>query len=139
MKLSISLFFSFLIAIVFSLNSLALSESKVLTPKEERHVVTLLNNFCGDAWCEGIYDIEFKTIVFNDKNHFYIIAAATTADASDELTAVSISFECEIKNPSIILDTVKSRDEEALFLAETRLFETVTQCIDTALYSKFNP
>lgn len=107
-----------------------------VTSAEEIQVLTLLNNFCGDAWCEGSYDIEFRSIKYNQANNFYILAAATTVDTTDESTSQSIGFKCDIQDPNLILDTLTASTGESLYHAERRLFAVITDCIDTALYTK---
>ena len=110
--------------------------TNAITEIEEKKVLLLLNNFCGDAWCEGTYDIQFKSIQFDPSDKAYVLAAATTADSSDESTATSIPFHCEIADAQIIVDTLKSAGDEELYQAERRLFQIISGCIDTALYVK---
>ncbi len=110
--------------------------TNAISPVEEKKVLLLLNNFCGDTWCEGAYDIQFKSIQFDPSHKAYILAAATTADSSDESTVTSIPFNCEIVDAQIILDTLQTTDGEKLYQAERQLFQIISSCIDTALYIK---
>lgn len=110
--------------------------TNTITEIEEKKVLLLLNNFCGDAWCEGTYDIQFKSIQFDPYHKAYVLAAATTADSSDESTATAIPFHCEIADAQIIVDTLQSADGDELYQAERRLFQIISSCIDTALYGK---
>ncbi len=112
------------------------AQANAISQTEEKKVLLLLNNFCGDAWCEGAYDIHFKSIQFNSSHKAYVLAAATTADSSDESTASSIPFHCEIPDAQIFLDTLHTSHGEQLYEAERRLFEIISNCIDTALYIK---
>ena len=122
--------------------------AKSITTQEENTVLTLLNNFCGDSWCEGDYDILFNQIQFTPNDEIFILASATPMSANLDVNSDSnsnsdldnktnpVSLYCQISEPSIIMDTLTIKDKEQLSEAEQRLYNVVSDCIDTALYSK---
>lgn len=103
---------------------------------EENKVLLLLNNFCGDSWCEGAYEIDFKAIEFTPTNEIYILAAATPADSQYDTKNNAVVLHCQVSEPSVITDTLNAEENEQKYEAEQRLYEVVSDCIDTALYSK---
>ena len=83
-------FFLFLIS-SFIIQSLQADVSAdAISAKEEKKVLTLLNNFCGDSWCEGAYDIHFKKIEFTVYNEIYILAAATPIDGHYDIKDIQL-------------------------------------------------
>ena len=95
----------------------------------------MLNNFCGDAWCEGAYDIQFNSIQLNHSASVFVLAAATTADPSDESTANSIPFQCHMDD-SLIENVIQAQDSEALYQSQSELFNAISDCIAAALYRR---
>ena len=110
--------------------------AEAITTSEESKVLTLLNNFCGDSWCEGAYDIHFKAIEFTTDQEIFILASAVPMDSNFDSKTNSVSLHCLIAEPSIIMDTLTKKENEQLYEAEQRLYDVVSECIDTALYSK---
>ena len=110
--------------------------AEAITTSEESKVLTLLNNFCGDSWCEGSYDIHFKAIEFTTDQEIFILASAIPMDSNFESKTNSVSLHCLIAEPSIIMDTLTKKENEQLHEAEQRLYDVVSECIDTELYSK---
>ena len=129
--------FLILISSLFIIQTLqAKVRTESITAKQETKVLMLLNNFCGDSWCEGSYDIHFKAIEFTPNDEIYILASATPMDSNYDSKTSSVALHCQIVEPSIIMDTLTAKENEQLYEAEQRLYEAVSDCIDSALYSK---
>ena len=128
------LFFISSLVVIQSLHAAISAEA--ISAKEEVKVLTLLNNFCGDSWCEGAYDIHFKAIEFTPYNEIYILAAVTPMDSHYDTKNNSVALHCQVFDHSVITDTLTTTENDQRYEAEQRLYEVVSECIDTALYSK---
>ncbi len=132
---------SFILSLMtcFALNAAARTEDspQSISAAEELQVITLLNNFCGDSWCEGDYEIDFKSVKFSDPHQIIIEAAATSASSGNSANVTNpIPLNCQIEEPAVILDTLRLNNPEETYLAEQRLYVAVSVCIDSALYAK---
>ncbi len=131
----ISRFFLTLILVSFGFNSFAARFQLTLTPEQQDHIVGQLNDFCGDAWCEGEYDLTFTSVQYQQigKVGFYAINLIAK-DGFQELNAKKINVICEIHDVALIQRIVYNHAHGISDDSESDLFSHVDHCLGEKLY-----
>lgn len=119
-------------SIVFSNSILANPQESALSEAQEQFVVADLNDICGDAWCEGEYNINFTSITmwpFEGRN-VHVLNFVAYNSWEDSPSPVFVS--CEIQH-TIIAKIIASTTPEDMFLVRDELYLNVDACINEKL------
>lgn len=108
-----------------------------LTPQQEKVVLDSLNDACGDAWCEGEFNLEFISVKFQNKNGYENYVISLVAQNTYDKDSAKISVSCEIKNVQLIQDLVTT-DIGHLGHIEAELSEDINSCLDEKLLPKIS-
>ncbi len=113
----------------------AAASAQNLNVEDEKLIVDILNDICGDTWCEGPVEIDFKSVNYNDSRAGYVIRVSTLKDASNDLAQSVINFECTINDSSVIENLTSSKDlfDDKSVEARTKLMQQIDLCIDQKL------
>lgn len=130
MKLSkISLLLS---SFFFSCVLLAQPAESTLSEGQEQFVISDLNDICGDAWCEGEYNINFTSITMWPIEARNVHVLNLVAYNSYEVNPVPVFVTCEIQH-TIIERIAASTTPEDIFSVRDELYQDVDTCINSKL------
>ena len=128
------LVFGFLI--IMGIQVSAAVYTPVLTETQEKIILNRLNDFCGDSWCEGEFNLTFSSVQYHKQDNldFYVIhfAAENSYVPNQPLNFVF----CQINEIELIQKIVTSDDLHSRVEGEYELYNQVNSCISEKLTSK---
>jgi hypothetical protein len=115
-----------LIAVITISSLFAQSAMAFLTPYQADEIIQVMNNVCGDTWCEGDYEFDFKTINCSAATQTCEIQLAvidpTAAPVNGSLVPVAEEI-CNLENVKRYYDIV-ARGE-----LRSHVYEQLNGCI----------
>lgn len=134
-----SVFFLVLLVLFITHSAFAKKVNAAFNHHDQKVILDYLNDACADAWCEGPVQISFKSVVFDVRTNSYIIFAKTIKEQGEDTSPEPISFNCVVKEASII-DQLKSSIDDQFTpessKAREKLFTVISTCIDEKVLSK---
>lgn len=109
-----------------------------LTAQQQQSILDNLNNICGDAWCEGEYELNFVSIRFREERGVpqYVLSIVAHDSYMDRNQAPRINFECVVKDVQVIQEMVNPNAIHPMSYLEHKLYQNVDDCVLDNLYKK---
>ncbi len=130
--------FKITLIIILSLVTLQVSaQSLQLNQLQQDLILSDLNNICGDTWCEGEYDLNFKAIYPQAAESKNIYVIEFLAKNTYENEAPTQQVNCEIEETALIQKIAANLNQPHISEdLQTQLYQKIDACIYEHLYSK---
>lgn len=126
--------FSFLVFLSF--NAGASTSPVILTQQQQQAVLDRLNEICGDAWCEGEYNLNFLSMQLEQVGNENIYTINLSAQSSYEMNGPVINIFCRITENSTLQKLFYSNDYRVNNEGESELYNRIDACISEKLAQK---
>ena len=93
-----------------------------LNVEQEKTVLGILNDVCGDTWCEGPFNITFTAVKFESTEGVYILKY----EAED---IKKLNFSCKVQNAELIENIIQN----PMGSENSQLYSVIDQCLQRDL------
>lgn len=107
------------------------------TPSPEERVRKAIDNICGDTWCEGDYQFEFKTVTFDKSGNQTLVDFTMTPYSSEQAISNEDKFSSVLVSPSFqVRCIVKGYSDVSKIIDQDQslnwdFYEAMTDCVSS--------
>lgn len=106
-------------------------------PSPEERVRKAIDDICGDTWCEGDYQFDFKTVSFDKDGNQTQVDFTMTPYSSEQAISNEEKFSSVLVSPSFqVRCIVKGYSDASLILEENNslnwdFYRALTDCVNS--------